>query len=399
MFETLSPFPPDPILGISSAYAADPTASKIDVGVGVYRSEEGHTPVMQAVRIAEARVAATQTTKGYLSTAGNAAFNDAVMALVLGVDHPAVTDGRAVALQTPGGCGALRLAADLVYATKPGSVVAVSDPTWPNHAALIGGAGLDVVTYPYYSAATHTIRYGELLAAVTTLPRGSVVLLQPSCHNPTGADLDAAQWRELGDAMMRRELLPLLDLAYQGLGEGLTADVAALRHWCASFPRALVTVSCSKNFGLYRERTGAVIYVGQSAAEVHAVHTHLMMLARRIYSMPPDHGAAIVGTLWADAGLRSLWQGELESMRVRLNGLRVELAEEFARVMPGARFAHIATQRGMFSLLGLSPAEVVELRTQHHVYCAPDSRINIAGLSSARVGRLVAAVAEVLAHR
>ena len=396
MFEHLKAFPPDPILGISVAYAADPVVTKIDVGVGVYRDETGRTPLMESVRLAEARVIAAQQTKSYLSTAGNAGFNSAMTELVLGAQHPAVADGRVVTLQSPGGCGALRLAADLVRTASPASVIAISQPTWPNHAALIGGASIPIVEYPYYDRVANKLLFPQMIAALEALPEESVVLLQPACHNPTGADLSAAQWDEVGALLARRRLLPLLDLAYQGLGEGLDEDASAVRQLCAKLPEVLVTVSCSKNFGLYRERAGAIIYVGRAPADVHAVHTHLMMLARRMYSMSPDHGAAIVGELWSDAGLRDLWRGELDAMRVRLNSLRAALASELAIAVPERDFGFIARQRGMFSLLGLSRPAVDALRVQHHVYCAPDSRINIAGLNTSVVPRLAAAVGAVV---
>ena len=392
MFESLKAFPTDPILGISAAYAADASTDKVDVGVGVYRDETGQTPVMKAIRLATARVAAAETTKSYLPTSGNAGFNRAITELVLGLSHPAVVEGRAVTLQTPGGCGALRLAADLVHLVAPLSPVALSAPTWPNHPALLGGAGLTTVAYPYYDAVSRTLRFDAMLAFLETLPPGAVLLLQPSCHNPTGADLAPAQWEELIALVKRRSLLPLLDLAYQGLGEGLEADVHWLRRMTAEVPECLVTVSCSKNFGLYRERTGAVIYVGRSPVETQAVHTNLMMLARRMYSMPPDHGAALVATIWADAELRAAWQQELDGMRERLARLRRELAAALAVAIPGHEYSFIAAQRGMFSLLGLAPGVVEALRRDHHVYCAPDSRINIAGLSGIGIERLVAAL-------
>lgn len=396
MFETFEILPPDPILGISVAYAADPSPSKIDVGVGVYRDEAGHTPVMQAVVRAEERVAAAQTTKSYLGTAGNPSFNAAILELVLGPEHPAVRDGRVVALQTPGGCGALRLAADLVHSADPATLVAVSRPTWPHHPVLIGGAGLRVVEYPYYDQPSRTVLFAQMLSALEALPEASVVLLQPSCQNPTGADLTVEQWAEVAALLARRRLLPLLDIAYEGLGDGLDADAAALRILCATLPQVIVTVSCSKNFGLYRERTGAILYVGGSPAETRAVHTHLMMLARRLYSMAPDHGAAVVGAVWNDAALRRMWHEELDAMRMRLKGLRAELAEQLELALPGRGFGVIAMQRGMFSLLGLPPAAVEALRVRWHVYCAPDSRINVAGLNSAAVGALAQAIAGVV---
>lgn len=393
MFEALRAFPADPILGISAAYAADTSRDKVDVGVGVYRDESGATPVMRAVRLAGERVAVAETTKSYLPTSGNAGFNRAVSELVLGVSHPAVAEDRAVTLQTPGGCGALRLAADLVHLVAPHATVALSAPTWPNHPALLGGAGLKTVAYPYYDVASHSLTFSAMLGSLAELPPGAVVLVQPTCHNPTGADLAAAQWEELIDLMKRRSLLPLLDVAYQGLGEGLDADVYWLRRVTSEVPECLVTVSCSKNFGLYRERTGAIIYVGRSAAETQAVHTNLMMLARRMYSMPPDHGAALVAAIWADAVLRAEWQRELDAMRGRLAGLRGQLAASLAAALPAHDYSFISRQRGMFSLLGLGPDVVEALRRDEHIYCAPDSRINIAGLSPAGIERLVAAIA------
>ncbi len=396
MFENLDALAPDPILGISAAFAADPSDSKVDVGVGVYRDDAGQTPVMRAVRIAQARVAELERTKTYLPASGNAAFNAALTELVLGTTHPAVTERRAVTLQTPGGCGALRLAADLVHETAPGTRVALSTPTWPNHPALIGGAGLETVRYPYYDEAARGIDFPALLASLDAMPAGTVILLQPSCHNPTGADLADPQWEELLAVLQRRQLLPLLDLAYQGLGEGLEQDARWVRRLAAELPEVLITVSCSKNFGLYRERVGAVIYTGRSPAEAHAVHTHLMRLARRMYSMPPDHGAATVGVLWADAALRADWQAELDAMRQRLAALRLDLADALGREIPRRDFSFIGRQRGMFSLLGLPPAAVEALRHDHHVYCAPDSRINLAGLNPAAIARVVAAVAAVL---
>jgi len=398
MFEHLSAFPPDPILGISVAYAADPSPAKIDVGVGVYRDESGRTPLMESVRRAEARVVESQTTKSYLSTAGNAGFNAAITELVLGADHPAVSAGRVVTLQAPGGCGALRLAADLIRSASPDAVLALSRPTWPNHAALIGGAQIRTVEYPYYDRATNALEFGAMMDSLTALPAGSVVLLQPACHNPTGADLSAPEWAQVGELLERRGLVPLLDLAYQGLGDGLEADAAAVRALCARLPELLVTVSCSKNFGLYRERTGAIIYVGRAPADVHAVHTHLMMHARRLYSMSPDHGAAIVGEVWRDPELRAMWRDEVDAMRERLQSLRRELSDALAAAMPGRDYRFIATQRGMFSLLGVSRVVVDRMRVEHHVYCAPDSRINIAGLNRGVVGRLAEAVAAAVAQ-
>lgn len=392
MFEALAPLPADPILGISAAYAADTAPTKVDVGVGVYRDDSGKTPVMQAVRAAEALVLERETTKSYQPATGNAAFNAAMTELVLGLEHPAVVERRAVTLQTPGGCGALRIAADLVNAASPGAVVALSTPTWANHGGLLGSSGLPLRSYPYYDLLAHRVDFAAMCTVLSELPADSLVVLQPSCHNPTGADLDTEQWEELIGLLRGRGLVPLLDLAYQGLGAGLEADAYWVRRIAAELPESLITVSCSKNFGLYRERTGAVIYVGRNATEVHAVHTHLMVLARRMYSMPPDYGAALVAAIWADRALRDQWTTELESMRLRLAQLRHELAQKLELALPDRDYGYIREQRGMFSLLGASREAVEAMRVRHHVYCAPDSRMNIAGLNSAAIDRLVEAV-------
>jgi len=371
-----------------AAFAADRDPHKLDLGVGVYRDEAGTTPVMAAVRAAEAALLARQTTKAYVGFGGNRPFAAFIEELVLGATHPARAAGRVQTLQTPGGCGALRLAADLVFKAGRGARVVVSDPTWPNHMPLIGGAGLNVDTYPYYDAAAGTIAFEALLAALERLAAGSVVVLHGSCHNPTGADLSREQWLAIAELLSRRGLLPLVDLAYQGLGEGLDADAAPVRLLAERLPEVLIAASCSKNFGLYRERAGAVIAVAASAPEAEICMGHLQMLARRIWSFPPDHGAAIVATIAADPSLRAQWAAELEAMRQRIAAQRQRLAGALREQFQSARFDFIAGQRGMFSLLGLDPPAVRALSVEHHVYIAADSRINIAGLPDPQVERL-----------
>ena len=375
-----------------AAFAADRDPHKLDLGVGVYRDEAGTTPVMAAVRAAEAAMLARQTTKAYVGFGGNRPFAAFIEELVLGATHPARAAGRVQTLQTPGGCGALRLAADLVFKAGRGARVVVSDPTWPNHMPLIGGAGLNVDTYPYYDAAAGTIAFEALLAALERLAAGSVVVLHGSCHNPTGADLSREQWLAIAELLSRRGLLPLVDLAYQGLGEGLDADAAPVRLLAERLPEVLIAASCSKNFGLYRERAGAVIAVAASAPEAEICMGHLQMLARRIWSFPPDHGAAIVATIAADPSLRAQWAAELEAMRQRIAAQRQRLAGALREQFQSARFDFIAGQRGMFSLLGLAPAAVRALSAEHHVYIAADSRINIAGLPDPQVERLARAL-------
>ena len=396
MFNTLETQVPDALLSVMQAFAADTAADKMDLGVGVYRNSAGITPVMAAVRVAEQRLLAAQNSKVYVGAAGNRPFAAFIEELTLGATHPARTAGRVVTLQTPGGCGAVRLAAEVVNRTTRGARVLVSDPTWANHIPLLSGAGLSVDTYPYYEVASGTVVFDAMLACLERLPTGNVVLLQASSHNPTGADLSAAQWEALADLLERKGLVPLLDLAYQGLGVSLDADAAAIRMLVARLPEALIAVSCSKNFGLYRERVGAVIAVAQDARQAGIVMSHLQALARRMYSMPPDHGAAIVATIAADPALRQQWANELEAMRLRVATLRNSLAAALAAEFGSDRFDFIKGQRGMFSLLGLDPDAVKRLAAEHHVYVAPDSRSNIAGLPEPKVERLAKAIRAVV---
>jgi aromatic-amino-acid transaminase len=395
MFGSLEPQVPDSLLGVMAEFAADTDPAKLDLGVGVYRDANGTTPVMAAVRRGEQRMLAQQTTKSYVGAGGNRPFAAFIEELTLGAGHPARAAGRVVTLQTPGGCGALRLAADLVYRAGREARVAVSDPTWANHLPLIGGAGLVVETYPYYDAATGAVLFDAMLDRLDRLdrlPAGGLVLLQAACHNPTGADLNAEQWAALGELLLRRGLVPLLDLAYQGLGDGLEADVAAIRRLAARLPEALIAVSCSKNFGLYRERVGAVIAIAADAPRAGIVMSQLQVLARRMYSMPPDHGAAIVATIASDPASRAEWSAELEAMRVRVTELRARLAAALRAEFGDRRWDFIRGHRGMFSLLGLAPEAVRALKLLHHVYVAPDSRINIAGLPEGQVERLARAI-------
>ena len=380
-----------------AAFAADRAPDKLDLGVGVYRNEAGATPVMAAVRAAEAAMLARQTTKAYVGFGGNRPFAAFVEELVLGAAHPARAAGRVQTLQTPGGCGALRLAADLVLRAGHGARVVVSDPTWPNHVPLIGGAGLAVDTYPYYDAPSGTVDFDAMLAALERLAAGSVVVLHGSCHNPTGADLTREQWLAVTELLGRRGLLPLVDLAYQGLGEGLEADAAPVRLLAERLPEVLVAASCAKNFGLYRERTGAVIAIAATQREAEICMSHLQLLARRTWSFPPDHGAAIVATIAADAALRAQWAAELEAMRLRVAAQRLRLAAALRECFGAPRFDYVGGQRGMFSLLGLAPQAVRALAAEHHVYIAADSRINIAGLPEPQVERLARALRAVSA--
>jgi aspartate aminotransferase len=397
MFEHLAAVIPDPILGLMAAFRADPDPHKVDLGIGVYRDAHGNTPVPDAVRRAEAAVLAGQTTKAYVGPAGNAGFNQAMEQLVLGPTHPALAAGRVRTVQTPGGCGALRLGAELIRAADPEAVVYVSTPTWANHTPLLTGSGLKLERYPYFDPATGGVQFEAMAAALERLPARAVVLLHASCHNPTGADLSTTQWRELLSLVKRRQLLPFIDIAYQGLGEGVDADAFGLRLFCAELPEVLCAVSCSKNFGLYRERTGLLHLISSSGAAADASLSQLVRIARGIWSMPPDHGAAIVHAILRDEPLRRQWAEELEAMRRRIEGLRLEVVQQLRVHCPQRDFGFIARQRGMFSFFGIDTAQVHALRERHHIYMTDDSRMNIAGLRRENLEYFARAVAQVLA--
>ncbi len=396
MFERLELIKADSILGLMAEFRADPDPRKIDLGVGVYRNEQGETPVPEAVRRAQSALDARETTKAYVGPAGNPGFNQEMERLVLGADHAALAAGRVCSIQTPGGCGALRLGAELIRHASPGSAVHVSAPTWANHKPLLSGAGLTLEPYPYLDPATGGVQFSAMMAALERLAPRAVVLLHASCHNPTGADLSADQWREVLPVFKRRQLLPFIDMAYQGLGDGLEADAFALRLFSAELPEVLFAVSCSKNFGLYRERTGSLHVVSDSRTAAAATMSQLVKLARGNWSMPPDHGAAIVHGVLSDAALRKLWLGEVDVMRQRIQGLRHEVVKELARCCPQRDFGFIARQRGMFSFFGIDTGQVRELRTRHHIYMTDDSRMNVAGLRRENLEYFARSVAQVL---
>jgi aspartate aminotransferase len=397
MFERLELITADTILSLMAAFRADPDPRKVDLGVGVYRDDRGETPIPAAVRKAESVLLARQTTKTYVGPAGNLGFNQEMANLVLGSEHEALVANRVRTIQCPGGCGALRLGAELIRYASPASVVHVSDPTWVNHVPLLSGSGLTLERYPYYDPASGGVRFAEMVAAFERLPPRAVVLLHASCHNPTGADLSRGQWRELLALVKRRQLLPFIDMAYQGLGESLEDDAYGLRLFSAELPELLFAVSCSKNFGLYRERTGALGAVCDTPAQADAAQSQLVRLARGLWSMPPDHGAAIVHGVLTDPELRAQWIAELDTMRTRVQGLRHEVVRQLAEHCPGRDFGFIARQHGMFSLFGISTAQVRELRSRHHIYMVDDSRMNVAGLRRENLEYFARSVGAVLA--
>jgi aspartate aminotransferase len=380
LFQQLNRLNPDTILGLMAKFRADPFAQKVDLGVGVFRDLSSNTPILDCVRRAEQTVLAAQTTKSYVSAAGREEFNGAVEELVLGNSHGARRDRRVRTLQAPGGCGALRVGAELIRAAAPAASVHVSDPTWGNHVPLLGSSGLRLQRYPYYDAAAHELRFDAMLERLDQAAAGDVVLVHACCHNPTGADLAPHQWQALIELLRRRRLIPFLDLAYQGFGDNLTADVVAVRQVAEALPEVLIATSFSKNLGLYRERVGGLIVVSEDESRADAVYSHMLQIARSIYSMPPDHGAAIAACIFADPQLRDSWISELTAMRTRIHDMRVLLSEELRAVTGDDTFDFIRAQRGMFSLLGVSTAVVDRLREQHHIYMTGDSRMNLAGI-------------------
>lgn len=389
MLDALKPQPQDKILQLMALYRDDPRPGKIDLGVGVYKDASGLTPVMRAVKTAEKRLWETQTTKTYTGLAGDPAFNAAMVELILG---PGFAD-RAAAVATPGGTGAIRQALELIRMASPQARVWLSNPTWPNHPSIIRYLGMQMAEYAYFHAETGGIEFEQMLADLETVAAGDVVLLHGCCHNPTGANLTPGQWAQVADVLERRRAIPLIDLAYQGFGDGLDADAAATRMLAARFPEVLIAASCSKNFGIYRERTGVLIALGGDRAVTQG---NLAFLNRQNYSFPPDHGARLVTMILADPALRADWMAELEEVRLNMLTLRQSLADALRRATNSDRFDFVAHHRGMFSRLGLTEAQVARLRDDHGIYMVGDSRINIAGLNAATVPVLAAAVAGVL---
>ncbi len=392
MFDTLDELPPDPILGVTAAFRRDPYPLKVDLGVGVYRDDRGITPVPAAVREAERALLTEQTSKTYVGPAGNLDFNDRIVGLALG--PLALSLGARVAtIQTVGGCGALRLGTEMIRVSRPDAVIHVPEPTWANHEPLVGSSGLRLERYPYYDASRRDVDFDAMHGYVSRLPDGAVLLLHGCCHNPTGADLKPEHWRALADTIERRGLLPFVDMAYQGFGDDLETDVVGLRALAQAVPEMLLAISCSKNFGLYRERAGALAVVAQNGRAAAAVATHQARLARRMYSMPPDHGAAIAARLLGDPALRRQWVEEVAAMVARMKSLRTLLADRLAQRMPGGDFGWLTRHRGMFSLLGLDAAQLHTLREQHHVYVPADGRMNVAGINELNVDYLADALA------
>ncbi|WP_434698631.1 amino acid aminotransferase [Pseudomonas sp. D1-1] len=393
-FDAIGRVPGDPILGLMEAYGADSNPGKFDLGVGVYKDAQGLTPILQSVKQAEQQLVDRQFTKTYIGGHGDAAFGRLINELVLGADSPLLADKRAGATQTPGGTGALRLSADFIAQCLPGRGVWLSNPTWPIHETIFAAAGVKASHYPYVGA-DNRLDFEAMLATLSQVPKGDVVLLHACCHNPTGFDLTHEQWRQVLDVMRSRDLLPLIDFAYQGFGDGLEQDAWAVRLFAEALPEVLITSSCSKNFGLYRDRTGALIVCARDGEKLIDIRSQLANIARNLWSTPPDHGAAVVATILGDPQLKGLWADEVEAMRLRIAQLRSGLLEALEPHGLRERFAHMGVQRGMFSYTGLSPEQVGQLRERHSVYMVGTGRANVAGIDATRLDALALAIADV----
>lgn len=389
MLHNLKAQPADKILALMAAYREDPRDTKVDLGVGVYKDASGNTPVMRAVKEAEKRLQKEQTTKAYVGLAGDPAFSDAMIGLILGDTIPR---DRIAAVATPGGTGAIRQALELIKMAAPEATIWLSDPTWPNHPSIIKYLGLKSKTYRYFDKETRGVDYVGMLTDLGAMLPGDIVLLHGCCHNPTGANLTLPQWDGVIKLMQEKTAMPFIDIAYQGFGNGLAEDAAATRKITAAFDTVLIAGSCSKNFGIYRERTGIFMAIGKDAADTPLVQQNLNFLNRQNYSFPPDHGARVVTTILNDPDLRADWEAELEETRNGMLGLRKMLADELRRLTNSDRFDFLADHRGMFSQLGTTPELVEKLRADHGIYMVSDSRMNIAGLNAKTVPILAAAI-------
>jgi aromatic-amino-acid transaminase len=392
MFESLKEQPADKILALMQTYREDPRDGKIDLGVGVYKDASGNTPIMRAIKNAEQQLWEAETTKAYTGLAGDPAFADAMVAMVLG---DAVPRANVAAVATPGGTGAVRQGFDMVRMANSDAKVFVSDPTWPNHLSILKHMGMNMVPYRYFDEESRGVDFGGMMEDLAQAGPGDIVLVHGCCHNPTGANLNMTEWKALVDLLIKTGATPMVDIAYQGFGDGLEEDAAATRLIASSVPETIIAASCSKNFGIYRERTGLLMAVAANPSAHKLNQGTLAYLNRQNYSFPPDHGARLVTMVLSDDALRAEWAAELEEMRNGMLGLREQLASELQRLSGSDRFGFIAQHRGMFSRLGATPEQVERLRAEHGIYLVGDSRLNIAGLNKDSVPILAKAMIDV----
>jgi len=393
LFESLQPAAADVILGLIAEHRDDPRPEKIDLGVGVYRNAAGETPILDVVKKAEHRLVGTQTSKSYIGTAGDPEFNAAMQELAFA---DAVANDRLGTIQTPGGSGSLRVAAGLLLRAREDAAVWVSEPTWNNHVPLLGGAGLTLKPYAYYDAESHSFRFDEMISTLRAAPKGDVVLLHACCHNPSGLDPSQDQWREIADVLVERDLLPFIDMAYQGFARNLDVDAFAVRHLAEIVPEMIVSTSCSKNFGLYRDRVGTLAMLATDGKSRDVVLSQANSFVRTMYSIPPDHGAAVVRIILNDDELRAQWVDELGGMRERLGSMGALLHDALQEKAPGHDFSHLVQSNGMFCFLGVTAEQVDRLKRDFGVYMVGSSRINVAGITPDNVDYLATSIAAVL---
>ncbi len=392
MFEALKPQPADKILALMQAFKDDPRADKIDLGVGVYKNADGVTPVMRAVKAAERQLWEEQSSKAYVGLAGDPAYSDAMISLILG---DAVERDCVASVATPGGTGAVRQAFEMIRMANPAARVFVSNPTWPNHISILAYLGIEMVSYRYFDDETRGVDFGGMMADLEQVTKGDIVLLHGCCHNPTGANLNSVEWQAVIDLLNAKGALPMIDIAYQGFGDGLEADAIATRMVASGVPECLIAASCSKNFGIYRERAGLLMAVSSDKGARGLNQGTLAFLNRQNYSFPPDHGARVVTMILNDQALRADWAAELEEVRLSMLGLRQQLASELQALTGSDRFAFLAQHRGMFSRLGTTPELVEKMRADHGIYMVGDSRMNIAGLNARTIPILAQAIVDV----
>lgn len=396
IFNQVELAPADPILGLTDAFKADPRAEKVNLGVGIYKDESGQTPILKSVKLAERKLLDTETSKSYLGIDGVQAYNSAVQTLLFGAEHTVIEAGRAVTAQAPGGTGSLRVAAEFVVRNTDSRTIWVSNPTWANHNNIFESAKLSVKQYRYYDAATHGMDFDAMLADLDGAVAGDLVLLHGCCHNPTGIDLNLAQWEVIAQLCLEKELVPLFDFAYQGFGAGVEEDAQGLRVVANVVPELIVANSFSKNFGLYNERIGAVTVVAKCRETAEIAFSQVKSTIRGNYSNPPAHGALIVATILADGTLRTLWESELQQMRERIAQMRVLFVEMLKAEGVEQDFSFISTQNGMFSFSGLNKAQVGRLRDEFGIYIVGSGRISVAGMTKNNMPIICKAIAKVV---
>jgi aspartate aminotransferase len=396
MFDRLNAVPPDPILGIISAYAADPSAKKIDLGIGVYRDELGNTPILKCVKRAEQILDSTQTTKSYLGPPGVAGFNSAITRQIFGENSAVLNDDRVRTIQTPGGTGALRVGADLIKEAWPGATVWASDPTWANHYAIFPAAGLQMDSYPYFDSELSDLRFDDMMTALRNRGPGDVVLFHACCHNPCGVSPSPEQWEAITDLTAERGFMPMVDMAYMGFERGIEEDALSVRLFAEKCPEVLVASSCSKNFAVYRERVGAISVVCGTGRNASDVVTVINSLTRKNYSMPPSHGTGIIDIILHSDELTELWHEEVTGMRNRINGLRKKLSEKITAAGIEQDFSFLQRQTGMFSFLGLSVDQVRRLREEYSIYTVDSARVNVASFNDSNMDYFIEALKTVL---